>query len=98
MSDMLQIFVKKEIEKQIQEKYPHVKYPSGMYARVVQIKEDDGKKICTLKILDKAMNIDNDFPEIPGVETDVELKQNDVAVILLLYGGSGVFVLGRHEA
>ncbi len=97
MSDMLQAFVKKEMEKQIREKYPHMKQASGMYARVAHVKENDGKYVCTLKILDKAMNIDNDFPEIPNVKTDVELKQNDVAVILLLYGGSSVYVLGRYE-
>ncbi len=96
MSDMLQTFVKKEMERQFQEKYPHMKNPSGMYANVAQVKESDGKYVCTLKILNKAMNIDNDFPEIPGVKTDIDLKQGDIAVILLLYDGSGVFVLGRH--
>ena len=40
------------------------------------------------------MNTDNDFPEIPNVKTEIELKQGDIAVILLLYGGSTVFVLG----
>ena len=97
MSDMLQTFVKKEMEKQIQEKYPHVQYPSWMYAKVVRSKEINGRYLCTLKILDKAMNTDNDFPEIPNVKTEIELKQGDIAVILLLYGGSIVFVLGRYE-
>lgn len=96
MSDMLQTFVKREIEKQIQEKYPHVQHPSGMCAKVIQSKEINGRYMCTLKILDKAMNFDNDFPEIPNVKTDIKLKQGDVAVILLLYGGI-VFVLGRYE-
>lgn len=98
MSDMLQWFVKREMEKQIQEKYPHVQHPSGMYANVVQVKENNGKFVCTLKVLDKTMNIDKNFPEIPNVKTDIELKQGDVAVILLLYDGSSVFVLGRYES
>lgn len=98
MSDMLQTFVKKEMEKQIRENYPHVQHPSGMYAKVVQVKEINGKYACTLKILDRAMNIDNDFPEIPNVKTDIELKQGDIAVILLLYGESIVFILGRYES
>lgn len=97
MSDMLKTFVKKEMEKQIQGRYPHVQHPSGMYAKVVRSKEVNGRYLCTLKILDKGMNIDNDFPEIPNVKTEIELKQEDIAVILLLYGGSTVFVLGRHE-
>lgn len=66
MSGMLQTFVKKEMEEQIQEKYPHVQHPSGMYAKVVRSKEINGRYLCTLKILDKAMNTDNDFPEIPN--------------------------------
>ena len=97
MSDMLQTFVKKEMEKQIQVKYPHIQHPSGMYANVVQVKNTSGKCVCTLKILDKAMNIDHDFPEIPNVKTEVKLEQGDIAVILLLYDGSAVFVLGRYE-
>lgn len=97
MSDMLQTFVKKEMEKQVQEKYPHVQHPSGMYAEVVRSEKINGRYLCTLKILDKAMNTDNDFPEIPNVKTEIELKQGDIAVILLLYGGSIVFVLGRYE-
>ena len=97
MSDMLQTFVKKEMEKQIQEKYSHMQHPPGVYANVVQAKEIDGRYVYTLKILNKAMNIDNDFPEIPNVKTDIELKEGDVAVILLLYDGNDVFVLGRHD-
>ncbi len=97
MSDMLHTFVKKELEKQIQENYPHMRHPSGMYAKITQAREDNGRYVCTLKILDKAMNIDNDFPEIPNVKTDIPFQQGDVAVLLLLYGGSGVFILGRYE-
>lgn len=97
MSDMLQGFVKKEMEKQIQEKYPHVQHPSGMCAKVVQVRKSGAGYTCTLKILDKAMNNDNDFPEIPNVKTNIELAQGDIAVILLLYGGNSVFVLGRHD-
>ena len=50
-----------------------------------------------LKILDKTMNTNEDFPEIPGVKTDIAFEKGDIAVVLLLYGGSGVFILGRYE-
>lgn len=95
MSGMLQHFVKEEMERQIQEKYSHIQHPAGMYAKITCVNRVNDKYICTLKILDKSMNINNDFPEIPNVKTDIELKQGDVAVILLLYGGSSVFILGR---
>ena len=98
MSDMLKTFVKKELEEQIKSKYPHIKYPVGMYAKVMQVKNSNGILECTLKILDKNLNEDNVFSEIPGVKTEVELKQGDIAIILLLYGGSQVWVLGRKTA
>ncbi len=97
MADMLQAFVKQEMDKQIQEKYPHIQHPPGMYANVAQVKKTDGKYVCTLKLLDRAMNVDNSFPEIPGVKTNLEVKQGNIVVVLLLYGGSAVFILGRYE-
>lgn len=96
MSDMLQVFVKKEMEKQVQEKYPHIRHPAGMYAKVSQVRKTDGQYVCTLKVLDQSFQADSAFPEIPDVKTDVELKQGDIAVVLLLYGGDSVFILGRY--
>lgn len=97
MSDMLQTFVKKEMERRIKEQYPHMQHPAGMYASVVQVKECQGSYVCTLRLLDQSMNIDHDFPEIPNVKTKVELRRGDIAVILLLYGENTVFILGRYE-
>jgi hypothetical protein len=97
MSDMLQAFVKKEMEKQIQEKYPHIQYPAGMCARVTQSRESNGTYSCTLKILTEAMQDDDDFPEIPNVRTKICMEKGDVAVVLLLYGGGGIHILGRYE-
>lgn len=97
MSDMLEVFVKKTMEKEIKENYSHVQNPSGMYARVVRVTEADGIYTCVLKILDKTMNTHEDFPEIPDVKTDIAFEKGDIAVVLLLYGGSGVFILGRYK-
>lgn len=47
MSDMLETFVRKEITNEIKTNYPHIQYPAGMYARIVQAKQD-AKNICTL--------------------------------------------------
>lgn len=96
MADILQAFVRQEMDKQIQEKYPHIQYPSGMYANITQVRKTNDKYICTLKLLDRTMNVDNGFPEIPDVKTDLEVKQGDIVVILLLYGGDAVFILGRY--
>ena len=74
-----------------------VQHPAGMYAKVVQAKTDNEKYVYTLKILDKTLNVDNDFPEIPNVKSSIMAQKEDIVVVLLLYGGSDVFVLGRCE-
>ena len=68
-----------------------------MYARIVQAKQDGEKYMYTLKILDKTLNVDNDFPEIPNVRSSIQVQKDDIVVVLLLYGGSDVFILGRCE-
>lgn len=98
MSDMLRAFVSQALDERLRGKYPHMQYPAGMYARVVHAKEAHGRYICTVRLLDEAMQDDARFPEIPGVKTDIALKAGDLAVVLLLYGGSGIFVIGRYEA
>lgn len=98
MSDMLRVFVSQALDQRLREKYPHMQHPAGMHARVVHAKEDHGKYVCTVRLLDEAGNDDMAFPEIPGVKTDIALKKGDLAVVVLLYGGSSMFVIGRYEA
>lgn len=97
MSGMMESFVKETIDTQIKEQYPHLLHPSGMYAKVVRAEQSgDGYKY-TLKILDKNLNNNNDFPEIPNVKSGIELQKDDIAVVILLYGGSGFYILGRYD-
>lgn len=98
MSDMLKVFVKQEIDSSIKETYPHVQYPSGILAKVINVKENAGRFVCTLKILDKNKNVDNRFPEVPFVNTDIAFQKNDIAVVLLLYGECNPYIIGRYEA
>ncbi len=97
MSDMLQSFVQGELDRQIKDRYPHIQHPAGLYARIVQAVETDHGYNCIIRILDTAWNTDEDFPEIPSVFTDLPVKTGDVVVVLLLYGGTGVFVLGKYR-
>ena len=94
---MLETFVRKGIENEIKTNYPHIQHPAGMYAKIVQVKTDNEKYVYTLKILDKTLNVDNDFPEIPNVKSSIRAQKEDIVAVLLLYGGSDVFVLGRCE-
>ncbi len=93
MSDMMENFVKRTMDSYIKEKYSHLQYPSGMYARVVRAQQNK----YTLKILDKNLNANNDFPEIPNVKSNIELQKGDIAVVSLLYDGSGFYILGRYD-
>lgn len=98
MSDMLKTFVKKELDRQVQEKYPHMAHPPGLCAKVKKVREAEEKRICTLRLLDKDLNEDPDFPELPDVKTEMEVQEGDTVAILRLYGGDSVFIMGRYEA
>ena len=95
MAEMLKEFVSNELEKQVNEKYPHIKNPPCMYAKVINVMEKGDLFSYTLKILDKNMEVNNDFPEVPNVKSVLQLNSGDIAVIVLLYGGSDIFILGR---
>ena len=95
MADMLESFVQKVMDKRIKNKYPHIQHPSAVYAKVSQVKKKNDIYICTLRILDKNMNTDNDFPEIPQVKTEIEVKKDDTVVVVLLYAGTRAFIVGR---
>lgn len=97
MSDMMECFVKKIMDSQIKRKYPHLQYPSGMYARVVRAERSGDVYKYTLKILDKNLRINDEFSEIPNVKSEINLHKGDVAVVLLMYGGHGFHILGRCE-
>lgn len=98
MSDMLKTFVKKEIERQVKEKYQHMQYPSGVCARVVRAQQIGDLFQYTLKILDKSMNDDSNFPEVPNIKSSIKLQENEIAVVILLYGGTSFFILGRYDS
>lgn len=95
MSDMMKQFVAQELSQQIKGNYPHMQYPSFLYAKVVNVKETLGKYEATLKILDKNKQVDSRFPEIPKVVTNMEIHRNDVAVVALLYGEMNPYIIGR---
>ena len=97
MAGLLEDFTKTTIEQEIKTNYPHIEHPAGVYAKVVFSAEDNGKYICVIRILDRSMNIDKSFPEIPGVKTDIKVKAGDRVVVLMLYGGNDFYILGRYN-
>lgn len=97
MSGMLQVFVKKETERYIRENYAHLQYPSGLCARVVRVEKSEDAFIYTLKVLGQSFEDDNNFPEIPQIKSQLELKEGDIAAIVFLYGGKYTYIIGRYE-
>lgn len=99
MGDMMKVFVDREIDEQIREKYPHLRNPVGVCARIVgtgvHSKQPDSYEY-TIRILDEGMNVDVQYPEIPGVVSALSLEKDEVVVILFLYGGTDVYILGRR--
>lgn len=97
MSGMLQIFVRKEVDRYIREKYSHAQYPSGLCARVVRAKKNGDAFLYTLRILGQTFEDDSNFPEIPNVKSHVELAVGDIAAVVFLYGGRCIYIMGRYE-
>lgn len=97
MSDILKPYVDTAIDKRIREKYPHLSHPACVYAKIVNVRTSDGIYEYTIRILDAAMDSDEDFPEIPGVRSSIQMEKGDTAVVLLLYGGTNVYVIGRRD-
>lgn len=97
MGDMMKTFVDREIDERIREKYPHLRHPSGVCAKIMSsVRLESGSYKYTVRILDENMNTDGNFPEIPGVVSDIQCEKGDVVVALLLYGGSDVYIMGRR--
>lgn len=97
MSDMMKIFVQQELNDQIKNNYPHMRYPSCMYARVVKSSNDGDAYTVTLKILDKNKQADMRFPEIPMVSTRIPVSAGDLVVVMLLYGECYPYIIGRCD-
>lgn len=97
MSEMLKAFVKKELDEQIKKRYPHMRCPPCVYAKVVNVKSKENVNICTLRILDKNKQPDTDFSEIPMIRTRLQVEKGNIVVVLLMYGDAMPYIVGRCE-
>ncbi len=97
MSNMLEAFVKNEMSALVKTEYPHLEYPTCVCAKITRVTNYGEKYKYNLKILDKNMRINNEFPEIPNIVSTQELGRDDVVVIARLYGGTAYYILGRYD-
>lgn len=70
-----------------------------MYAKVVRVTETAGTYTCVLKILDKTMNTNEDFPEIPGVKQISHSRRVTLPLYSFYTEGAECSYLGgmRHD-
>lgn len=95
MSDMLKSFVGQELERNLREEYPHLRYPPAMYAQIVNSRNEAGYYSYVIRILDKNKREDVRFPEIPKVLSEMPYKVGDIIVIVFLYGDIVPYIMGR---
>lgn len=92
---MLEQMIEIKIDNTIKAKYPHLRLPIAVYARVTKVKECTEYYEYNLKILDESKEIDFSFPEVPGVKTKEKYDHGDIVVVNLLYGQLILYIVGR---
>jgi len=92
---MLEQMIKVVIDNKLEIDYPHLKLPAASRARITRVQLGTEYTVYNLKILDKNNVIDERFPEIPGLKSNLVLEINDVVVVLLLYGELDLYIIGK---
>ena len=87
--------VKSVISKQLATNFPHLQLPAFMKARVTRAAASGEWYEYNLKILDKTGEIDEGFPEIPGVLSKVFIESGKTVAVGLLYGELNPFIIGE---
>ncbi|MFW5435204.1 hypothetical protein [Paenibacillus apiarius] len=90
LADMVNIL----IDKRIKEKYPHIQLSAGMLAEITKTQIGTDIHEYNLKCLDESRNINDQFPEIPGVKSNLKFEVGDIVAVLLMYGQLDVYIIG----
>ena len=77
---------------QIGARVSHTTLPGAMVAVVTKAEDH----YYTLKILDRNLQEDKNFPEIPSVASNVECKKGELVVVVFLYGIIAPYIVGRY--
>ena len=80
--DKLKNYVKTVIKDYLKKELPHTTLPGAMVAVV--------------KILDRNLQEDKNFPEIPSVASNVECEKGELVVVVFLYGIIAPYIVGRY--
>ncbi|SHI88136.1 hypothetical protein [Lutispora thermophila] len=92
---MLEEMVKSVIAKQLAADFPHLQLPGLMRAKVIRASFNGEWYEYSLKILDKTGEIDERFPEIPGVFSKINVEPGKTVAVGLLYGELNPCIIGE---
>lgn len=92
---MLEQYVHTVVDKKIQQQYPHIEMPSAVCALITKAQPTRERYMYSVKILDANRIVDERFPEIPGVMSELALDQGDIVAVLLLYGQLDVCIVRK---
>lgn len=90
--DKLKNYVKTVIKDYLKKELPHTTLPGATVAVVTKAEDH----YYTLKILDRNLQEDKNFPEIPSVASNVECKKGELVVVVFLYGIIAPYIVGRY--
>ena len=100
--DMLKNAVVKIVQDLLIKKYPHTQQPPSMYAMVTEVNPKKNYKEVAIRILDSDLSRNKNYPEIPGIRTELDLKEKEnvkmesVLKVLMLYGQCLPHIVGRY--
>lgn len=92
---MLEQYVHTVVNRKIRQEYPHIELPSAVFAQITKARTDGSGYVYNVKILDANRNVDERFPEIPNVRSELALDPDDIVAALLLYGQLNLFIVGK---
>jgi len=83
------------LRKQIDKKYPHIKHPEAVLAKVISAASAGEWYKYSLRILDKKGVINEQFPAIPNVLSKVHVTAGKTVAVVLINGELNPFILGE---
>lgn len=91
----LKTFVKKAVMELIKEEYPHLLYPATVVGMVNAVVQTNGGYVYTIGVLSPSGNLDDDYPEIPGVTSEMAYEPGEKVAVAFLYGSIRPYIMGR---
>ena len=79
---MLENMISSVLKKEMEDKYQHVILPGSVYAKITFLSAEG----YYLKILGKNGQVDEDYPELVGIKSALELSIGDNVLVVFPYG------------